>query len=926
MRKIVILGLILGLSINSFGQKLSLTDLQNISNKTNWEYVNQYLMDKGWEYYESEKGSSTEYNTITWSFHKSYDDKAQAWFYLYTYEGLPNKINYSVFNKPSYTLIQKSLSTNGYKLSNSEIEDNELISTYANSQFILKISTEKREREYEESLTGYDFLLIKKSGVYDPDNGAKTVYFDNSFIIEIEYNLKNGKLNGPFKSYHENGQLKKIGSYLNGKGNGLFKEYFEDGSLKNEYSMKDDVNNGDYKTYYENGQLKKIGSYLNGKGNGLFKEYFEDGILEIEYSMKNGRLNGPFKLYYENGNIQKSGSYLNDKDNGLFKKYNEEGMLEIEYSMKDDVDNGAYITYYENGQIKQTGSYLNGKGNGFFKEYDENGELMVTYTRLNDEYNGTLLVYENGKVNKKINYLNGIREGLYTEFTYEDNGTLFLEYGGVLKNELKNGIWNLNLYRDGKKEIAEFTTYKNDIKEGNFKKIQGDSLIFGSYINDKLDGEYIVYIDAVRALVGGIIRTDSTDLSLQAKGKYSQGKRTGKWIFYFVGDKIREGRYWNDLKEGEWRYYYPYEVDEKGNSVNYAGTLYLTETYESGKLNGKSLQYSFINEEKTLCDTSLNQNVNPLDTCTKNDWVKCYESAFYKNDFLHGPYIYKDSNGNIILQGDYINNKKNGVWIEGYLNDATDGREDVVYQEGFYINDKREGKWIEYVTKNLILKEFYYSSGRLNGKYYLYNKDEMPWEVKTFEFDKLKTLSVYDSTGTNVLRKFEILKETDSYLKVRKTEYSTENTMSLEYFMKKDEPELNHHVFEIIFILKTKVYSNDDECYPDGLFILADNKNNVEMIGNLLKKDRIGIWKYNYAVQNVQIQIEYLNNEPGIEKYFVLNTTDLFNGTFEYNDIEAGIREKRKIKDGLRNGKTVYIDIARGKTTKKEKYEDGKIK
>ena len=68
-------------------------------------------MNKGWEYYESEKGSSTRYNTITWSFNKSYGDRAEAWFYIYTYEGFPNKIAYSVFNKPAYSKIQNSLNS-----------------------------------------------------------------------------------------------------------------------------------------------------------------------------------------------------------------------------------------------------------------------------------------------------------------------------------------------------------------------------------------------------------------------------------------------------------------------------------------------------------------------------------------------------------------------------------------------------------------------------------------------------------------------------------------------------------------------------------------------------------------------------------------------------------------------------------------------
>ena len=96
---------------NIYAQRLSLLDLTNLCNKKNWEDVNQTLLSKNWTYYDSEKGSTYKYNTITWSFNKDhYNDKAQGWFYLYTYDGFPNKISYTVLNKESYSLIQNSIS------------------------------------------------------------------------------------------------------------------------------------------------------------------------------------------------------------------------------------------------------------------------------------------------------------------------------------------------------------------------------------------------------------------------------------------------------------------------------------------------------------------------------------------------------------------------------------------------------------------------------------------------------------------------------------------------------------------------------------------------------------------------------------------------------------------------------------------------
>ncbi len=134
MRKKLLLSILTILFIsNSFGQKLTLTDLTNLCNKRNWEDVNQFMLIKGWTYYNSEEGSDDKYNTITWSFNKEdYSDKAQGWFYLYTFDNYPNKISYSIFNKTSYLLIQNSLVANGFKLIDSAIEDEKVVSTYSN--------------------------------------------------------------------------------------------------------------------------------------------------------------------------------------------------------------------------------------------------------------------------------------------------------------------------------------------------------------------------------------------------------------------------------------------------------------------------------------------------------------------------------------------------------------------------------------------------------------------------------------------------------------------------------------------------------------------------------------------------------------------------------------------------------------------------
>jgi antitoxin component YwqK of YwqJK toxin-antitoxin module len=310
-----------------YGQKLTLTDLTTLCGKKNWEDVNQTLLAKKWTYYDSEKGNTYKYNTITWSFNKDYySEKAQAWFYLYTYEGYPNKISYSVFNKESYSIIQNSIASAGFKLINSEIENNEIISTYSNANYTLKVSTEKRDKsDYSwesKSLTAYNFTLIKKAGIYDPDNGKKTDYYYGD-VVKAEYTLLNGKINGQVKTYHYNGKIKLIGNYTNGEKNGLFKEYDDSGNLETEYSMSNGELNGVLKTYYSNGKLRRSGNYLKGEEHGSFVEYDEYGTKEAEYVMANGMKNGVLKVY-------------------------EDGKIDVSTTFKDDIKNGQRIEYYYN--------------------------------------------------------------------------------------------------------------------------------------------------------------------------------------------------------------------------------------------------------------------------------------------------------------------------------------------------------------------------------------------------------------------------------------------------------------------------------------------------------------------------------------------------------------------------------------------------
>lgn len=775
-----ILFFLLFISQISFGQRLTLNDIENICNKSNWESVNQFLINKNWEYYESEKGDSEKYSTITWSYEKSYGDKAEAWFYLYTYESSPNKISYSVFNKPSYSSIQNSLSSKGYKLQNSKIEDNELISTYANSKFILKITTEKREKDsFDKSITAYRFLLIKKSSVYDPDNGKKTDY------------------------------------------------------------------------YY--GKTK-----------------------QVEYTMLNGKMNGSLKVYYEDG------------------------------------------------QLKKTGNYKKGLASGSFVEYDENGNKTYEYNQSNDKKNGKLISYENNEISYSTHYIDDIQNGEKIEYYYDkETGRLYLKTIGQFLNGEKNGLWKL-IFIDEEKGERTLTknNYSKGIKNGFSQDIKGDSLILANYSNDKLNGNYKVYLDVTRTVFGGVIETDTSKLFLISDGSYNNGKKSDYWKNYSLSRGLSsEGNYSNDYKTGEWKYYYSKYVDDD-KPLPYSEKLYLIENYSKGKLNGLSRRLSYLNKEKYKC-SELNKNNQPKDSCTRMVYEKVLETSYYKNDKMDGLFELRDSLDILVAKGNFKNNQKNGEWFHRYNDKDYDDNPYHYFMEGSYINNEREGKWILYYNKGVINKTINYSNGELDGKFTEWNSQNKPKEIKRFDNGKFKELVVYDSIGKQSQRKFEIFDEYSNRYKCRFTQYFSNGKISQVYRVKK-EKDISHNWFEISFLLKLKE-KDKSLIYKDGEYEDFDINDRPLVIGEYFEESKIGDWIYYYYPQKVKIEIEYDDNINIGEKYLTL-TNEIYSGDFTFLDNDKKIKEIRSIKNGLRNGNTEFIDINSGKRIKKVKYKDGKIK
>lgn len=792
--------------LNVHSQNLSVIELLQLSNKSDWEAVNTALTGKGWEYYDSKEGDDNNYSIVTWALEKNnYDDKAQGWFKLYTYTGFPNKVSYQFRKKATYTNLKNTLASTGFKYIGTEIKDDQVISKYVNPYFIIElvyIQMKEDENTYSDNThTSYLITVIKKAGVYDNDNGLKKTY-DTNGNLESEFTLKDGKLNGTAKSY------------------------------------------------YANGQLKVVSNFINGTKQGLSKEYDEYGNPTAEYNYQNGELNGNYKIF-ENGKLKMSGSLLNATKNGQFKIYDEESLIDKEYCMKLGLLEGAYAEYY----------------------YDE-GKLIAKIT-------------------------------------------------GVYSNDKKTGLWQTNKITDKGNELIEFHTYLNDEKNGTFKEVRKDSIMFGTYKNGVLDGSYKVYINLTAMLLGGL-HGDTTNAPLVTTGKYSEGLKNGNWKFYSLGRLlIKEGRYYNDLETGEWKYYFDNYVDERSKPLPYSGKLFLIENYEDGKKSGRETRYASLTRKEVPCDTTNNSNVNPLDTCHQMVYQKIFQTAYFKSDKLHGPFEEKDSIGIVVGKGNFINGKRDGIWLESYVSKDSQDKNYYTFLRGNYINGVETGVWDEFVKEDFIYAKYNYVNGKLNGKTVEYNPNNKPREEKYFDEGKLKILKIYDSLGISIIRSYEILNESDYDIRCCKTEFNSDGKISQVYLLRKNDGEtINHNFFEFMFILKTGKYSNGSNGYPDGEFKMYDRSDKILIQGTAYKKTKIGKWKFYYYDVNIYTEQEYNNDIGGAEKYFSINTNQQFSGKFVQKFDNGKLKYEFKISDGLRDGKSKYFD-ENGKVVNTQKYDKG---
>ena len=117
------------------------------------------------------------------------------------------------------------------------------------------------------------------------ENGTMTEYSDSGTVISKgEY--VDGLEEGPW--VYQLGDIKMEGSYKEGKRDGVWKYYYDNGNLNFEGKFLDDNSDGKHIFYWDNGKVKEEGFYIMGKREGDWYRYDYDGTLFLTTTYKNG--------------------------------------------------------------------------------------------------------------------------------------------------------------------------------------------------------------------------------------------------------------------------------------------------------------------------------------------------------------------------------------------------------------------------------------------------------------------------------------------------------------------------------------------------------------------------------------------------------------------------------------------------------------
>ena len=403
---------------------------------------------------------------------------------------------------------------------------------------------------------------------------------------------------------YDNGQISSEGTMENGKPNGFWKTYFEDGTLKTSGNRVAFVLAGEWLFYRSDSTLQQKISYENGLRQGITYNYNGDGELLEELTFLADTLQGEARYFYTTGELYRTVLFERGKEQGKGYEFGRDGRIitlmsysngylksieKVNRNTSAGKRTGRWMILNERGKLIESGNWTNGVRNGIFKFFDRKGDL----DRI-EVYRGGILVED-------------AVEAMMPEIRKEYNADGSLRSIGAYRDGSKQGVFR---EYDAEGQVVAGTLYENNIKVGEGivdpeGRRQGDWVLYyptgeirakGSYVDGLKDGPWTYFfLDGKTEQTGAYIADDFTgqwtwffeDGSTKREEGYRRGKEDGLMVEYDrKGNIIHQGEYAGGYKEGLWVYTVN-DHTEEGVYVDGEKHGIWVYTYNNGQLNFK---------------------------------------------------------------------------------------------------------------------------------------------------------------------------------------------------------------------------------------------------------------------------------------------------------------------------------------------------
>jgi hypothetical protein len=164
----------------------------------------------------------------------------------------------------------------------------------------------------KEEFDSLRFKIVLPDSILQGNKAYRSYYTNERQTVHYEGKIANNQLNGIWRSYYENGNLKSSVNYKDGKVDGIAFFYYND----NKETPSAEV------------------VFVQDMIHGTYKEYFQNGVQKAMLTFEKGKLNGDSEFYYPTGKLKMSGKFKDDEKKGKWLFYDEKGELINKERMK----------------------------------------------------------------------------------------------------------------------------------------------------------------------------------------------------------------------------------------------------------------------------------------------------------------------------------------------------------------------------------------------------------------------------------------------------------------------------------------------------------------------------------------------------------------------------------------------------------------